>query len=462
MCYLWRQVVDEIERQRLSYCVLRDGDDPLGMREVPPDAADDTAGCTPAVAPSHAEVDLLVDQEDVSRLSAALVELGFARLRRWGYAPHEFFVGYDKQSDCWLKLDVVTEITFGSPIHAIRTPLAAACLARRRQTGEATLPAPEDELVTLLLHSILDKQRFRAARRERIVRLCEQVTDEAYLSSLVNDYWPPQRNWHELRADIAAGEWDRLLAEGPALRHRLMRGQRMRAAGRYVRDRTLRKIGRMARCVSPETPMVALLAPDGAGKSSLAAELESTFYTPVELVYMGLYGEHERSRGLMRVVPGWGLARRILTQWGRYLRARYQQARGCLVLFDRYTYDALMPSRKPLSGLRRLRRWLLAHCCPHPDLVLVLDAPGEVLFARKGEHTRDDLERQRQAYRRLQSQLAHSVLVDATQEFDSVRRDVISSIWSQVARRGRLPDVPIPNDESLLPHQAASAASTQP
>ena len=69
--------------------------------------------------------------------------------------------------------------------------------------------------------------------------------------------------------------------------------------------------------------------------------------------------------------------------WARVLRAAVYVARGHLVVFDRYTYDALLPVTGSLRWLKRPYFWVLAHLAPRPDLVLVLDLPGEVAFARK-------------------------------------------------------------------------------
>jgi hypothetical protein len=66
--------------------------------------------------------------------------------------------------------------------------------------------------------------------------------------------------------------------------------------------------------------------------------------------------------------------------------------------------------------------------------VFVLDAPGEVLHARKGEHTPEKLEEQRQRYLALGSRLPQSVVVDVTRDFGLVRREVVGRIWRRWAR----------------------------
>jgi len=140
----------------------------------------------------------------------------------------------------------------------------------------------------------------------------------------------------------------------------------------------------------------------------------------------------------------------LTVQWRRYLQARYAQARGHLVVFDRYAYDALLPQPQRRNPLKRLRRWLLAHACPPPHLVLVLDAPAEVLYARKGEHTVGKLESQRQAYRSLQTRLSNVTILDATREAEHVRRQANRRPFSdEETARAR------PHDGDIHPYRRA-------
>jgi thymidylate kinase len=148
---------------------------------------------------------------------------------------------------------------------------------------------------------------------------------------------------------------------------------------------------------------------------------------------MGLYqaGREPPSRHF----PGVGLAARLFTQWWSWLKGAYHRRRGRLVLFDRYGYDALLPTPFRYGRLGRARRWLLAHACPAPDLVILLDAPGAVLHARKGEKTVDLLESQRQAYRALLPRLPRAAVVDASRPVEHVRSEATALIWQEYVRR---------------------------
>ena len=84
--------------------------------------------------------------------------------------------------------------------------------------------------------------------------------------------------------------------------------------------------------------------------------------------------------------------------WWRVACGAVHVARGRVVVFDRYTYDALLPITGSWRALKRPYFWVLAHLAPRPDLVLVLDLPGEVAFARKGEFTPEGLEAVRQGF----------------------------------------------------------------
>jgi thymidylate kinase len=105
------------------------------------------------------------------------------------------------------------------------------------------------------------------------------------------------------------------------------------------------------------------------------------------------------------------------------------------VIFDRYSFDALLAPENELPFAKRFRRWALARCCPAPDLTIILDAPAETLYARKREHTIELLDRQRREYRRIASLIPHSATVDASRDAGAVRRDVMQLVWSRLMRR---------------------------
>ncbi|MDX1415152.1 MAG: hypothetical protein R3293_13225 [Candidatus Promineifilaceae bacterium] len=408
---------EALEQIQIPYCILRDGD---RLHEY------DQGG----------EVDLLVPKEYLSQLEKLLRDFGFAKVPAWGHSPHHFFVACHDDPDYWIKLDVVTAIAYGNPIHALYTELADSCLKNRRRCGRVYVPCAADEFITLLLHCVLDKGYIAPHRGRRLGTLLDQIEDETYLSQLVAEYWVPNTAWDKLAEPIKNEDWQELLDQRRLVEQRLVGQQVLAVGGRHIRDRFLRKFQRLFGYIRPRTPAVALLAPDGAGKSTLARGLEQNFYFPVNLLYMGLYQNKRRTSS--NKIMGLGLAQNLFTQWQRYALSRHYRAKGRLVIFDRYTYDALLPKTygsSVMGKLRRMRRWLLAHSCPPPDLILFLDAPGELLFARKYERSPVELEAQRQQYLRLQSKLPQMVVLDASKGAKSVRHEATGLIWQKYAQQ---------------------------
>jgi thymidylate kinase len=177
--------------------------------------------------------------------------------------------------------------------------------------------------------------------------------------------------------------------------------------------------------------LVALLAPDGAGKSTAVAALHASLPPPVHEVYLGLYSRERPVRGAL--VPGSATLVRLVRQWRGYLEAARHRRRGAIVLLDRYCYDARL--REGEGGwLRRARTWVLGHACPAPDVTIVLDAPGEILHRRKPEHPVEELEGRRRGYLDLAARYGWRV-VDASQPLTTVHTELEATVLEAVSLR---------------------------
>jgi thymidylate kinase len=133
----------------------------------------------------------------------------------------------------------------------------------------------------------------------------------------------------------------------------------------------------------------------------------------------------------------------------RQLACWYYELSGRVVLCDRhfvfdYAPQIVVDSADAFD--RRVRRWIFAHLFPRPDLVIFLDAPGEVLFKRKGDANPPELERRRLAYLSQGGRVSNFVRVDATRPLREVYDQVFDHILSfrqansSKERLGRLMD----------------------
>jgi thymidylate kinase len=82
--------------------------------------------------------------------------------------------------------------------------------------------------------------------------------------------------------------------------------------------------------------------------------------------------------------------------------------------------------------------WLLKaiwRVVPKPDLIILLDAPAEVIQARKKEVPFEETARQRREYRALVERLSYGRIIDAARDVDAVVADVNGAILSRLEAR---------------------------
>ena len=114
--------------------------------------------------------------------------------------------------------------------------------------------------------------------------------------------------------------------------------------------------------------------------------------------------------------------------WVGWWTGLRQASKEGLVLFDRFHGDLLVDPRRYRYGAPL---WLAAFATrfmPQPDLILFLDAPADVLLARKQEVSREALEISRQRYLELQHGNPRFVIIDASQPLPQV----VEAAWLRI------------------------------
>ena len=120
---------------------------------------------------------------------------------------------------------------------------------------------------------------------------------------------------------------------------------------------------------------------------------------------------------------------------GSFLRIRPATFKGGLVLIDRWYYDFFVDQRRyrlrvPLA-LVRFGHFFLKK----PGLVLLLDAPPEILQQRKQEVPLLESQRQREAYLSLIRSLPQGRIINAGAAPEAVGREMTETVLAFMTER---------------------------
>ncbi len=231
---------------------------------------------------------------------------------------------------------------------------------------------------------------------------------------------------------------------------------------------------------------VALVGGDGAGKTTVAKHLQQSLQLPIKYVYMGSsmrsgnvalpttrlvlflkrrsYKNRTSESDTMRFEdlpakdfeysqakhgPLWTCARlmnRLAEAWFRQAVAFKYKMQGYVVIFDRHCFFDSAPDInnsdvEDQQWLDQGYHWIMSHWYPRPDLAILLDAPGELLYERKREASPEYLNRQRRAFIEQGKKLRNFVRVDATRPLDQVlvevEQDIMNFSMTGYQRKGK-------------------------
>jgi len=304
-----------------------------------------------------------------------------------------------------------------------------------------SVPAPDRAFIYYLLKKIskgsLSDPQFTYLRSE-------WLKDPHGAIRQVWRFWPDKES-RSIADALSSNDAERIRANIPQLKRSLRTCLRSSFQARW--NELVRKIKRVLR---PTGVLAVFLGADGSGKSTVINEVE-TMLVPVfrETCRYHLrphvgktatnrgpvtdpHGQQPRGRlpSLLKIGCWW------MDYILGYLADVYLRiVKSTFVIFDRYYYDLLVDPKRYRYGaplwIARLVGWFI----PRPDLIILLDAPVEVLHERKLEVPLEETRRQCDAYLKLVQSLPNGHVVDASKPLQEVVRQVEDIVLDYMDKR---------------------------
>ena len=338
------------------------------------------------------------------------------------------FIAYDNPP-VFLGIDVSTDIRSNG-----RVFFRCDEFVKSAHQFKRLIPVPRADLefAAYFLKKILKKE-LTAEHGLRLSRLWSQAPDRSYQQVL--NLLPEPRATIVAKA-ATSGDWIPVQKELSELRKTVLRVVGLKdpfSIIRYWHGEVRRWVNRI---LHPTGLMIVFLGPDGVGKSTVIdrvrTELAPAFKGRTKAYHLRPAWVGRKASSTSTTSPHAQVARSVgmsllkLGFWwldytlGYWLDVFPRMIRATLITFDRYYDDLLVdPKRYRFTGPKWLVR-LVGRLIPHPDLVVLLDAPPEVISSRKQELSGDEVFRLREEYRAVVGSMPNGHIVDAAGSIEQV------------------------------------------
>lgn len=204
---------------------------------------------------------------------------------------------------------------------------------------------------------------------------------------------------------------------------------------------------KIKRILNPTGFVIGVLGPDGSGKTTVMNQVKADmvhafrrinqyhlFPVPEKECSPNTDPHGKKKRGFITsflklcyfiILYNWGWLRRVIPA----------KIRSTFVIFDRYYDDILIDPVRYRNGTPLWVVKLVRCFIPQPQLWIVLDAPTDVIQARKAEVSYEETERQRRAYIAYAKNKKNCLLVNTNRDVKEISKDICRFICETLHER---------------------------
>jgi len=399
--------------------------------------------------PDHhnSDLDIAINPDHLNILEESLVDFKSAKLvQLLQYESSCFyFILAHKNGDGmeFLEVDAATDYRRNG-----LTYFSAEELSRARQQWKGFwVASPETELAYLFVKKTL-KGETPGHQKKRLKYLIDKLGEE--ISTVISTELFGKESGPRVISWISNNNWSVLESNLPRLKRALILETVRKDPLNPVRYWLSEAKRIVRRWLCPTGLFIAVLGPDGVGKStlieSMEVQLSGAFRRTANFhLRPGVFGKNDQGNPVTDPhgkpprsfpVSVLKIAYYFADYTLGYLFKLYPKfVRSTLVIFDRYFDDILVdPTRYRYGGPSWLVKFM-RYFIPRPDLFLVLDASENAIFKRKQEVEKDELNRQRRAYVDMAVRLSNAYILDSSRTPEKLAGDASEIVTDYLHER---------------------------
>jgi len=409
-----------------------------------------------ALLPSviSSDIDIVIRNEDLGVIENKIVQFSIKNnCRLVQVLQHEHTAFYfvlsifkDEGKAEYIHPDICGDyLRNGKPLLLASELLEGRILARSKDgtsKGFYVL-SPEKEFIYYLVKKI-DKG---ALNQEQFIHL---VTHYNLARNKCNDwllrFWSSEQT-EKIISWLNGADIEKIQALLPQLQDEIAKRNSPAFSG-YLHE-TSRKISRVAQ---PTGLVICFLGADGAGKTAVGDRLQEELapaFRRFQRFHLRPYLLGTAGDGVAVPVtdPHGKPVRSVLASmaklayfwldytFGYWLKVRSLKVRSTLVVFDRYYHDLLIDPKRYRYGAPAWMARMIGKLIPKPDLFIILDAPADVINARKQEVSLAETTRQREAYLAFARNQKNCIVLNTHQSLDKTAHEGYMEIMEYMQKR---------------------------